>query len=272
MGFTLLGEDPEQAVAFVLDLTDRKRLERTLRHQAEELAEANRMKDEFLAVLSHELRTPLNSILGWSRLLRTRQLDAATITRALETIERNARLQSQLTEDILDVSKMIRGKLRLQPRPVELAPVIQAAIDSMRPAADAKSIHLQFTVQRISQSQNFQVSGDPDRLQQIFWNLLSNAIKFTPNGGRVTIELSAVEDQTGIWTRDHERTDRFLSKDDRSKDGGPSISRDPPVFFSPASTISYAQMTVSDTGKGISSNFCPTCLIGFDKQIQQQRV
>ncbi|MGA7935905.1 MAG: PAS domain S-box protein, partial [Kovacikia sp.] len=146
IGFTLLGKERQKAVAFVLDLTERKQLEQTLRHQAEELAEANRMKDEFLAVLSHELRTPLNSILGWSRLLLTRQLDTATTARALETIERNARLQTQLIEDILDVSKLIRGKLRLQPHPVNLAPVVEAAIDSMRPAANAKSIALELQI------------------------------------------------------------------------------------------------------------------------------
>jgi PAS domain S-box-containing protein len=269
VGFTLLGEERQEAVAFVLDLTDRKQLEQTLRRQAEELAEANRMKDEFLAVLSHELRTPLNSMLGWSRLLRTRQLDTATTARALETIERNARLQTQLIEDILDVSKMIRGKLRLQPQAVDLAPVIDAAIDAMRPAADARSINLRFTTldlgletdqpneqpeQSAAKIQNpkFRVSGDPDRLQQVFWNLLSNAIKFTPEGGEVKIQLSATEGQTGIWTRGYGERERSLHSDERSY-----VSIDPPVFFAAAAKVSYAQITVSDTGKGIDPEFLP---------------
>lgn len=269
VGFTLLGAERQEAVAFVLDLTDRKQLEQTLRHQAEELAEANRMKDEFLAVLSHELRTPLNSMLGWSRLLRTRQLDTATTARALETIERNARLQTQLIEDILDVSKMIRGKLRLQPQPVDLAPVIEAAIDAMRPAADARSINLRFTILDLGletdgrneqlenpaskiQNPKFRVSGDPDRLQQVFWNLLSNAIKFTSEGGQVKIQLSATEGQTGIWTRGHGERERSSHNDERSY-----VSIDPPIFFSAAAKVSYAQITVSDTGKGIDPEFLP---------------
>lgn len=185
IGYALLGEAMQQSVAFILDLTERKRLEQVLRHQAQELAQANRMKDEFLAVLSHELRTPLNSILGWSQLLKNRRLDPETKARALETIERNARLQTQLIEDILDVAKTIRGKMRLQLRPVELTPVIAAAIDAMQPAATAKRIRLEFRPP-LSVSQ---VNGDPDRLQQVIWNVISNAIKFTPEGGRVQIRL-----------------------------------------------------------------------------------
>ncbi|WP_421654814.1 PAS domain S-box protein [Leptothermofonsia sp. ETS-13] len=224
VGFTLLGEDRTQAISFVLDLTERKRLERTLRRQTEKLAEANRMKDEFLAVLSHELRTPLNSMLGWSRLLRTRQLDAATTARALETIERNARLQAQLIEDILDVSKMIRGKLRLQPRPARLEPVLIAAVDAMRPAAEAKKVQLQCSFD----SGIGNVLGDPDRLQQVFWNLLSNAIKFTPEGGQVQVRLTKIRATKPSTESRH-----------------------------PLSSIDYAQVQVIDTGKGISADFLP---------------
>lgn len=224
LGFTLLGDDRQEFIAFVLDLTERKRLEHTLRRQAEELAEANRMKDEFLAVLSHELRTPLNSMLGWSRLLRLRQLDSEMTARALETIERNARLQAQLIEDILDVSKLIRGKLRLKPRLTELEPVLEAAMDSMRPAAEAKEVEIKCLLN----SEIGRLLGDPDRLQQVFWNLLSNAIKFTPEGGQVEIWLSKV----------------------RSNETAES---------SPQSHVSveYAQVQVIDSGKGISPDFLP---------------
>jgi PAS domain S-box-containing protein len=243
VGYTLIGEKRQNSVAFILDLTERKYLEEALRQQTEELARANRMKDEFLAVLSHELRTPLNSMLGWSRLLRTRQLDAATTERALETIERNARLQTQLIEDILDVSQIIRGKLRLHPRPVQLVPVMDSAIDSMRPAADAKGVQM---VCEYAPDIGV-VSGDPDRLQQVFWNLLSNAIKFTPEGGRVTVRLEGVREDREDKKVGEDREGFFIS--------APSpIPSTPPI---PARPTSYAQITVSDTGKGISPDFLP---------------
>nr|WP_290222780.1 PAS domain S-box protein [Trichocoleus desertorum] len=155
----------------------------------QEAQDANRMKDEFLATLSHELRTPLNSILGWSRLLTNRKFDEATTTKALETIERNAKSQAQLVEDILDVSRIVQGKLQLQVRPVELLPVIQAATDAVRPAAEAKAICLKSQLNEVGSH----VLGDPDRLQQIVWNLLSNAIKFTPRGGHVEINLEPTD-------------------------------------------------------------------------------
>ena len=142
------------------------------RAQAEE---ANRMKDEFLATVSHELRTPLNAIVGWSHMLRTRSFDDATTTRALETIERNAKSQAQIVEDILDVSRIITGKLRLDVQPVDLATIIDAALDSVRPAVEAKEIRLQ----AILDSRAGPVSGDANRLQQVVWNLLANAVKFT---------------------------------------------------------------------------------------------
>ncbi|HEV2856412.1 MAG TPA: response regulator [Thermoanaerobaculia bacterium] len=157
-------------------------LEQAARKQAEE---ANRMKDEFLATLSHELRTPLNAILGWVQVLRTGKLDEAAAARSLETIERNARAQAQLIADLLDVSRIITGKLRLESKPVELHRIIDAALDSVRPATDAKGIQLSVSLAPLASP----VLGDSDRLQQVVWNLLSNAIKFTPRGGRVEIRL-----------------------------------------------------------------------------------
>ena len=157
-------------------------LEQSARKQAEE---ANRMKDEFLATLSHELRTPLNAILGWVQVLRTGKLDETAGARALETVERNARAQAQLIADLLDVSRIITGKLRLDSRPVELHRIIDAALDSVRPAADAKGIQLSLSFAPLASP----VLGDSDRLQQVVWNLLSNAIKFTPRGGRVEVRL-----------------------------------------------------------------------------------
>jgi signal transduction histidine kinase len=147
---------------------------------------ANRSKDQFLAVVSHELRTPLTAILGWIRLLRNGTLDASNSMRALETIERNARIQLLLIEDLLDTSRIIVGKLHLDLRPIELATVIEESIDILRPTAQSKSIDLQF--QDVRQGIGM-VIGDQHRLRQIVWNLLSNAIKFTPEGGRVEIRL-----------------------------------------------------------------------------------
>jgi PAS domain S-box-containing protein len=160
--------------------------------------EANRMKDEFLAVLSHELRSPLNAILGWTQILRNRQLNEAAIAKALETIERNAKLQTQLIEDLLDVSRIIRGKLTLKICPVNVICVIEAAINTVRPSADAKSIYLEFIPALGAQF----ISGDAERLQQVVWNLLSNAIKFTPTGGRVKIKLNCTASEIQIRVMD----------------------------------------------------------------------
>jgi signal transduction histidine kinase len=157
--------------------------------QAREEAEAaNQMKDEFLAMLSHELRTPLNAVLGWAVTLRTAKLEDDTAAHALEVIERNARAQSQLIEDLLDISRIATGKLRLDVRLVDLVPVVEAALDAVRPAARAKSIEL---ASKLDPSTG-PVYGDPDRLQQVVWNLLINAIKFTGPGG--TIDVSLVRD------------------------------------------------------------------------------
>ena len=150
-----------------------------------EAENANRLKDEFLDTVSHELRTPLTAILGWAHMIRSNSLDQATILRAIETIERNAQAQAQLVEDILDVSRVATGKLRLNIEPVDVATVINAAIDSVLLAADSKDIQLEVTLDPSARY----VSGDSGRLQQITWNLLSNAIKFTPSGGRVSVRL-----------------------------------------------------------------------------------
>lgn len=156
--------------------------ERDARAQAEE---ANRLKDEFLATVSHELRTPLNAIVGWARLLRSGQLDPNNLAHAFEVIERNAWSQKQIIEDMLDVSRIITGKLRIGLVPLELLPVIQAAIDVVRPAAEAKDI----VIKTQFDSPELLVSGDAERLQQVFWNLLSNAVKFTTPGGTVEIRV-----------------------------------------------------------------------------------
>jgi signal transduction histidine kinase/ActR/RegA family two-component response regulator len=168
-----------------------------------EAQEANRMKDEFLATLSHELRTPLNAIVGWTKLLQGGQLDAATTTRAIDTIDRNARAQTQLIEDILDVSRIVAGKLHLNVRPIEVRTVLEGALDSVRHAAEAKGVRLEARL-----ADPGELSGDPDRLQQVVWNLLSNAIKFTPRGGSVRVTLSrdpqhaeVVVEDTGIGIR-----------------------------------------------------------------------
>ncbi len=169
--------------------------EQSARQEAEA---TNRIKDEFLATLSHELRTPLNAILGWTHMLRLGQLGEADAARALETIERNARSQVQLIEDLLDVSRIISGKLRLEVRPIELSEVIEAAVDAVRPGAGAKGIRLQVLVD----PQAGPVSGDADRLQQVVWNLLSNAVKFTPKGGRVQVRLERVNSHIEIAISD----------------------------------------------------------------------
>jgi PAS domain S-box-containing protein len=180
--------------------------EQAAREQAET---ANRIKDEFLAVLSHELRSPLNPILGWSRLLQDRKLDEKRMTYALETIERNAKIQVQLIDDLLDVARILRGKLSLNVAPVNLAATITAALETVRLAAEAKSIQ----IQTMLQPDVGKILGDSGRLQQVIWNLMSNAVKFTPQGGRVELRL----EQFGT----------------------------------------NAQITVSDTGKGIHPDFLP---------------
>ncbi|MEH2102423.1 MAG: response regulator [Nostoc sp.] len=219
------------AVFILSDITERKRSEAllqeqndrlnqlmiSLQQQTEQAQQANRIKDEFLAVLSHELRSPLNPILGWARILQKSHQDAAKTQYALETIERNAKLQAQLIEDLLDVSRILQGKLSLNTIPVGLTFTIKAALETVRLAAEAKSIQ----IQTIFEPNVGQVLGDSGRLQQVVWNLLSNAIKFTSPGGRVEVRLETIKDE---------------------------------VDTHPAE---YTQITVSDTGRGISGEFLP---------------
>lgn len=196
---------------------ERSELLTSLQQQTEELVRVNRIKDEFLAVLSHELRSPLNPILGWAKLLQTRNFSPAQTAEALATIERNAKLQTQLIDDLLDVAKILRGKLSLTVAPIDLVFVIESAIETVGTAAQAKSIQLQTVL-----PQSGTVSGDAVRLQQIVWNLLSNAIKFTPSQGQVEIRLEQVGD--------------------------------------------LAQITVSDTGKGINPDFLPHIFESFRQE------
>jgi PAS domain S-box-containing protein len=170
-------------------------VETELRAQAEE---ANRLKDQFLATVSHELRTPLTAILGWAHMLRNNQLDGDSALRAFETIERNARAQAQIIEDLLDVSRAITGKLRIDVRPVDPHSFIEAAVEAVRPAAEAKAIRLQ----KVLDTGVVTVSGDPVRLQQVVWNLLANAIKFTPKGGRVQVRLERVDSHVEVAVSD----------------------------------------------------------------------
>ncbi|MGA7938165.1 MAG: PAS domain S-box protein [Kovacikia sp.] len=203
--------------------------ERQARDQAEK---ANRVKDEFLAVLSHELRSPLNPILGWTKILRTGQLSPDKAEQALATVERNAKLQAQLIEDLLDISRMLQGKLSLTIVPVDLTSVIDGAIETVQLAASAKSIQIQTRLQEPPNS----VLGDANRLQQVLWNLLSNAIKFTPEGGRVEVRLEHVKGgQEEGWMN------------------GNGDGHAAPEF--PGQT--YAQIVVTDNGKGINPDFVP---------------
>ncbi|MUH01100.1 response regulator [Scytonema sp. UIC 10036] len=200
------------------DITERKRAEEERTKLLEQAQTANRIKDEFLSVLSHELRTPLNPILGWVKLLQSGKLDPVKTTEALATIERNARLQIQLVNDLLSVSKILSGKLTLNPVAVDLTTIIASAIESVRLAARAKSIE----IVTVLDSNVCLVFGDPKRLRQVIWNLLSNAVKFTPSTGRVTIRLEKID--------------------------------------------LYAQIQVSDTGKGIKPDFLPYMFDYFRQQ------
>jgi PAS domain S-box-containing protein len=197
------GSGREQAEAVAREALERERMARS------EYEDASRSKDEFIALVSHELRSPLNAILGWTRILRQGRPDEELYQRATEIIERSARMQSQLIEDLMDTARIVRGKLKLEVHPVNLAPLIEKAMDVVRPAADARGIVLEATLDREAD----QITGDPDRLQQVVWNLLSNAVKFTDEGGRVEVRLGRV---------------------------------DP-----------YIQISVSDTGRGISPEFMP---------------
>ena len=199
-------EDTHQVIQCnIRDISERKRAEEERRLLLESVKAAraaadtaNDMKDEFLATVSHELRTPLTSILGWSNLLTTGNLDEQESKRALETIERNALVQRRLIDDLLDLSRIITGKLRLNTRLVDLGQTIEVVIEGLRPAADSRNIHLETALDR----ELGPISGDPDRLQQIIWNLLSNAIKFTPKGGSVAVRLGPIESHVEIKITD----------------------------------------------------------------------
>ncbi|HEX4949976.1 MAG TPA: ATP-binding protein [Blastocatellia bacterium] len=193
------------ALGMFTDITDRKRADAEREEllaraqQSREQAEAaSRSKDEFIALISHELRAPLNAMLGWARVLKDGNTDAATHDHAIEVIERSARTQQKLIEDLLDTSRIISGNLRLETGPVDLAQVVKAAADTMRPAAEAKEIQLEIELRGGGNI----ISGDPDRLQQVLWNLLSNAVKFTPNGGRVTVRLERADPYIRVTVSD----------------------------------------------------------------------
>ncbi len=190
-------------------LEKQRKAEEQARASAEEATRQGRMKDEFLATLSHELRTPLQSILGWTQLLMAEDCDAEEVKQGIEVIDRNANAQTRIIEDLLDMSRILSGKVRLDVQRVDLASLIGAAVESVRPAAQGKNIRLQAILDPLAQP----VSGDPNRLQQIFWNLLSNAIKFTPAGGKVQVILERVN--------------------------------------------SHLEVSVTDTGMGISADFLP---------------
>jgi signal transduction histidine kinase len=192
-------------VGIMIDITERKqaemeredllRKEREAREQAES---ANRGKDEFVAMVSHELRSPLNAMLGWSKILKKGGVDAKTQAHAVEVIERSARAQQTLIEDLLDMARIVGGKLRLETRPVSLARVVEAAVDVVRPAAEAREIELQWPLINSAD----EVTGDPDRLQQVVWNLLSNAVKFTTRGGSIKVILERVGASAQITVTD----------------------------------------------------------------------
>src|SRR5262249_40279804 len=195
----------EKAVAVVIDIADRKRAEREreqfLKQEKVARAEAqaaNQSKDEFLAMVSHELRSPLNSILGYARLLRAGSTDPTQIKQTVEIIERNGRMQLQLIEDLLDTARIISGKLKLEVQSVALVSVITSALDVVRPAARAKDIELIPDLDPLAG----QITGDPNRLQQVVWNLLSNAIKFTPRSGRVEVRMENVDDHVRLTISD----------------------------------------------------------------------
>ncbi len=221
VGFNLIGDCRKESVAFILDISDRRKtqIEReqalVREHTARKAAErANRIKDEFLAVISHELRTPLNPILGWTQILRRGKLSQEKTAFALAAIERNANLQVQLISDLLDISSVLHGTMQISKQPTDLKTVVHSALETMRLAAEQKSLTLELN---LSPTYPCVVMGDAGRLQQIVWNLLSNAVKFTPTGGQVSVTLQAIR-----------QADRLC-----------------------------AQVKISDTGQGIAADFLP---------------
>jgi PAS domain S-box-containing protein len=191
---------PEDDLAFGVgrDMTPVKQIHEVLRLRAEELEESNRIKDEFLATLSHELRTPLTSILGWSRLLRSNRLSERDRERAIQIIQRNAEAQSKLIEDLLEVSRIITGKLRIEFQPVSFASIVDTVINSLLPSADSKQLKVETAIDPAAGP----ILGDPARLQQIVTNLFSNAIKFTPKGGRIEVWLQRIDSYARLAVTD----------------------------------------------------------------------
>ena len=191
---------PEDGLAFGVgrDMTELRQIHEVLRLRARELEDANRVKDEFLATMSHELRTPLTSILGWSRLLQSNQLSDTEKERAIQVIQRNAEAQSKLIEDLLDVSRIITGKLKIEVQPVSFASITEGVINSLRPAVDARQLQLETSIDPAAGP----ILGDPARLEQIVTNLLSNAIKFTPTGGRIDVRLERDDSCVRLEVRD----------------------------------------------------------------------
>ena len=216
----------QSANAFVVSLRDITQLKQAEEERAkllEETQAANRAKDEFLAILSHELRTPLNPIVGWSQLLSMGNLSQSQVKKGAEIIQRNAMLQTQLIEDVLDVSRIIRGKLNLQPTFIDLKTTIDDALETISLAAQAKSIAIEKKIDENVGS----IHADPTRIQQVVWNLLSNAVKFTPNHGRVEISLTS--------------TDKILDRE----------------YTTEHQRVTYARIQVVDSGKGIQPQFLP---------------
>jgi signal transduction histidine kinase len=205
--------------------TERRKAEAEKSHARQLAEEASRLKEEFLATVSHELRTPLNAVVGWSKLLRSGQLDADGTSHAVEVIERNAAAQRQIIEDLLDVSRIVTGKLRISTQPVDLLIVIHAAIDAVRPAAEAKEISISTHIG----APDSIVRADVERLQQVFWNLLANAVKFTPHGGSIDVYL--------------ERNDSLAEV--RIEDSGPGV----PAEFLPHIFERFSQADGSSTRK-----------------------
>ncbi|MBV6621603.1 MAG: PAS domain S-box protein [Rivularia sp. (in: Bacteria)] len=210
------------------------RREQTARTEAET---ANKAKDEFVAMVSHDLRSPLNSILGWAKLLRTYQLDETTTTRALETIERNAKSQAKLLEDLLDTSRILRGTIQLDKSQINLIETVQTAIETSYPAANIKSIYIESIIDNSLPL----IEADSERLQQVLGNLLSNAIKFTPEEGQIRVELSMEEVVRGREGEEKTRKQEELSF----------------LTSSDLNSSRYIRITVSDTGIGISPKFLP---------------
>ena len=182
-------------VAAARDVTELKRFEQTLQEKNVELARANDLKDEFLATVSHELRTPLNAVLGWARMLGSKQLPPDRAEHATAAIERSAAALALIINDLLDMSRIVAGTLHLAPQPVDLVAVAQAALDVVRPLAVTKDVHLAFSPDLPAIET---VSGDAGRLEQVIWNLLANAIKFTPEGGRVAVFIETSKDHIEV--------------------------------------------------------------------------